>query len=84
MNKKLILLLFIFLMVLSTIACAEYVANYTAEDIPAVVTDAVIEFPVAFYVTGMFRLAQFVVMTGGIIMILIGGIKLLIKKIQGN
>ena len=74
----------LFICLLAVSGMATYVANYTAEDIPAVVTDVAVQFPVQFLVTGLFRLAQFVAMTVGIIMILVGGVKLLIQKIKGE
>jgi hypothetical protein len=84
MHRKTLFLLVIIGIILANSVLASYNATYVAEDIPTVVTDTVIQIPVQFLVTGMFRLVQFAAMTIGVIILLVSGVKLLIQKIKGE
>ena len=84
MKAKTLFLLLIMGVILAASVMANYTANYTPEDIPAITTDAVATVGVQFMFTGLYRLFQMGMILYVLALALIAGAKWVIHKIEGK
>lgn len=84
MKNKKILLLILMTICMAAIACAEYNATYTAEDLPKMAVDYLATIPIQFMFLGLYRLVEFSIIIYLLVLAAISGVKWVIHKIEGG